>query len=260
MIATSWEARFDGSWRFAVELSASRRVNGLAGLSRTMSIMPLSLADVCTHDGLVTTAGFFRVIAHDSTGEERRSDRRQRRQARRSMRLQPEGPSTGPTTLLLIDPHDPQQLTARFNRRWARLFARLLASSLDRQLAQGRSPESNRLLAARAQVLVSPTMRRALAQNWANLLVQARIPPVVRDPRVPLNRDYIIAREPDIQQMLNALLAPLPAQARGAAMASWLLSDGTGPLYDRRRSADLGIALRESIAQLDPSVCLAPSA
>jgi hypothetical protein len=78
----------------------------------------------------------------------------------------------------------------------------------------------------------------------------------MRDLRVPLNRESIIACEPDIQEMLNALLAPVPAPARGTAFASWLLSDGTGPLYNRHRSADLGIALREAIAQLDASTSL----
>lgn len=197
--------------------------------------------------------------AHDRTGDERRiqrRQRRQRRQARQSMRLQPEGPITGATTLLLFNPNEPEQLTPRFNRRWARLCARLLASPLDRQLAHGHSPESNRLLAARAQVLVSPVMRLALSQSWKNLLAQSRTPPTMRNPRVPLNREGIISRESDICEMLNALTDPLPTPARGTAMVSCLLSDGAGPLYDRRRSAELGTALREAIAQLDPSASL----
>jgi hypothetical protein len=52
--------------------------------------------------------------------------------------------------------------------------------------------------------------------------------------------------------MIEALLAPAPVSVRGPAMVSWLLSDGAGPLYDRRRSADVADALREAIAQLDP--------
>jgi hypothetical protein len=160
------------------------------------------------------------------------------------------------TTLLVIDPRDPQALTARTNRTWIRLVARLLAASLDYQLAQGRSPESNLFLAARAQALVSPVERRALAQNWENLLVRARRSPVWRDPRVRLNRERIIACEADIREMLDVLLAPLPTPARGTAMARRLLSDGMGPIFNGRRSDDLGIILREAIAQLDPSVCL----
>jgi hypothetical protein len=81
----------------------------------------------------------------------------------------------------------------------------------------------------------------------------------MRSPRTPLDRNRIISCEPEIQAMVNALLTPLPTPARGAAMASWLLADGTGPLYNRR-SGDLGIALAEAIAHLDASVSLASSA
>ncbi len=177
--------------------------------------------------------------------------------AKRGGRCGP-GPRRRPRgqTLLLLDPDDPQQLTARSNRRWGRLVARLLAPSLDRQLAQGRSSESSRLLAVRAHLLVSPAVRHALARNWEDLLVRARTPPVPRDPRVPINRHSIVASEPEIREIGHALLAPLPVAARGVAMASRLLSDGRGPLYDRRRSADVSSAVRSVIAELDPSVSL----
>jgi len=39
-------------------------------------------------------------------------------------------------------------------------------------------------------------------------------------------------------------------------MVSWLLRDGTGPIYNRRLSGDLGITLREAIAQLGSSALL----
>jgi len=206
----------------------------------------------------MTTSGFFRVIDHDRAGEERRLDRRRRR-ARRSTRLQTGGPGTGPTTLLLIDPDHPGQLTARSNRGWGRLLARLLAPTLDRQLAQGRPSESSHLSAVRAQALVSPAVRCTLAENWESLVVQAHTPPALRDSRVPINRAGIIACEPEIQALLDALLAPLPVPARGVAMASWLLADGAGPVYDPRYSADLGRVVREATTRLDPSVTLAGS-
>ena len=159
-------------------------------------------------------------------------------------------------TLLLIDPESPTPLTVRSNAPWVRLAVRLLASTLDRQLAEGRPPESNRLLAARALELVAPATRAALAQNWAHLLKTARTPPPVGAHRVPLNRDGIVACAAEVHQILNALVDPLPPPARGAAMVSWLLRDGTGPLYDRRRSAELAASLREVTAQLDPALSL----
>jgi hypothetical protein len=101
-------------------------------------------------------------------------------------------------------------------------------------------------------MLVSPVMRRALVQNWENLLVQARRPPVMRDPRARLSRERIVACESDIREMLVALVAPL-APPRGTAMAVRLLGDGAGPVFNRGRSAELGSALRHTIANLDPS-------
>ncbi len=67
-----------------------------------------------------------------------------------------------------------------------------------------------------------------------------------------MNRDSIIASGQEIQAMIEALLGPAPVSVRGPAMVSWLLSDGAGPLYDRRRSDDVAGALREATAQLDP--------
>jgi hypothetical protein len=160
----------------------------------------------------------------------------------------------GVVTLLLIDPNSPAPLSVRPNRRWVRVLVRLFAATLDRQLAQGRAPESNRILAARAQELVLPRTRRALAQNWAHVLKTARTPPPIG--RVPLNREGVIACEAELHALLSALVDPLPPPARGAAMVSWLLRDGTGPLYDRRRSAELASMLREVNAQLDPSFTL----
>ncbi|MGO8862386.1 MAG: hypothetical protein ACLQRH_16715 [Acidimicrobiales bacterium] len=159
-------------------------------------------------------------------------------------------------TLLLIHPDSPAQLTARPNRRWVRILVRLFGAALDHQLAQGRPPESNRILAARAQELVLSTTRRSLAQDWAHLLKTARTPPPIGGRRVPLNREGVIACEAELHAILSALVDPFPPAARGAAMVSWLLRDGTGPLYDRRRSAELANALREITAQLEPSFTL----
>jgi hypothetical protein len=175
-------------------------------------------------------------------------------------------PATGPgrggagtTNLLLIDPRYPLALVARANRRWVRAVVRVLGSSLDAQLAQGRPPESNRFLAARAQFLVSPAGREALGQNWVNLLERAGQSPPPRSPRVRPNRRTLASCEAGIREMLALLARPLPISVRGAAMASVLLSDGTGPLYRPQGTLELGRSLAEVKAQLDPSASLLPS-
>jgi hypothetical protein len=105
-------------------------------------------------------------------------------------------------------------------------------------------------------VLVSPTMRLALARDWRNVSAQARKAPVMRDPRGRLNRRGVTACQSEIEQAIDALLVELPVPARGAAALSWLLRDGTGPLYAQRCSADLRKILCDAIAQLDPEVPL----
>lgn len=100
-------------------------------------------------------------------------------------------------------------------------------------------------------MLVSRGMRLELAANLSNVLARAYRPSVMRTPRVPLNSDSIAAAGLEIQETAHALLSPRPISARGTAMVSCLLSDGTGPLYNWRRSAELAGALDEALAELN---------
>lgn len=129
----------------------------------------------------------------------------------------------------------------------------LLGSSLDRELAAGRPPESGRLLAARAEDLVSLRKRQALARDWRRLLDMARRPSAPGPARMLLRRDQIAVAEPEVREMMSRLLAPLPVAAQGVATVSVLLTDATGPLYNRRSHTALVTLLRTATAQLDPS-------
>ncbi|HEY7947600.1 MAG TPA: hypothetical protein VID75_07990 [Acidimicrobiales bacterium] len=159
--------------------------------------------------------------------------------------------------LLIHDPRDPERLVARSSRSRDRLVARVFASALDRRLAQGVSPESNVLLALRAQILARPETRRAIARNWDHLVRVARGEAVSR---VPLRRHHIVTAESDIADMRRALLSELPAPARGVAMAAVLLRDGAGPLYNGRSAVDLRRAVQDVTARLDPASSLVASA
>jgi hypothetical protein len=150
-------------------------------------------------------------------------------------------------------PKNPQSRTSSHDiRPWSRLLARLLAPSLDRQLARGCSPASSRHLALRAQELVSQAGRRELAHDWDHVLEAARRSPAPRSPRLGLCRDRVIDAEDEVKAMLAVLADPLPIATRGAAMASQLLSDGTGPLCNRRSPVDLRAAVRETARLMDP--------
>ena len=205
----------------------------------------------------MTSPDLLRVIGYDRAGADRRFERRLRQQAQRTMRLQPDGSNTGrQSTLLVLDPAHPERVIARTDRIWRRILSRPIASRVDRQIASGRSTDSSRVVARRAHALVSPAVRGRLARDWEGLLTQARRPRGMHDPRVPFNSGSIMGCENQIVQLISALSASLPLPARGVAMASQLLSDGAGPLYNRRRSADLDSALRSVLSQLDPSISL----
>jgi len=160
--------------------------------------------------------------------------------------------------ILTTDRADPERFVLRANPMWLRLPARMFAFSLDRRLASGVQPESGRLLASRASQLVSAPSRAALVQNWDHLIERAGKAPVARSSRVRLCRDRIMRADDDIRAMTEALATPYPTPARGVAIASWLLGDATGPLYNRYSTTDLRTVLRMSIAELDPAAPLPP--
>jgi hypothetical protein len=146
------------------------------------------------------------------------------------------------------------------DRRRDALLARLLAPSLDRKLAAGRSPESHPLLAIRAQALVAPDMRRTLARTLAEVVKKGSRSRQTGVGRIPLCRDRIIAAESDLREMIAYLSAPFPLPARGVAMVTSLLRDGLGPLYNPNCAADLGLVVREAVAALNTSLELDLSA
>ncbi len=145
--------------------------------------------------------------------------------------------------------HDP---APKHERPWDRLLAGALAPSLDRQLAAGYPPRSSRALAVRAREITTQAARRELAQRWTSVLDHARRRPVPRFVHVPLHRSAVIAAAADLHEMISALTSGRPIDARGVAMASSLLSDGTGPLYNRRSLVDLGAVVRDATRQMDP--------
>src|SRR5271156_2227961 len=108
------------------------RLNVLAGMSRTMSMMPLTNHGVTAHDGRVTPY-------------EMSSDNRRR--AEGSSLRRPAEPDTVATPLLFVGRSEPRRLTARPNRLWSRLVTRFLGPSLDHRLVRGCSPDAGLLMA-----------------------------------------------------------------------------------------------------------------
>ena len=156
-----------------------------------------------------------------------------------------------------VEAHDDYMSTYRMpqaassgNRPWDRWLARVSAPFLDHQLATGYPEGASRVRAFRAQQISSRAGRRELAQCWQHVLDQARRPAEPRPARAPLCRDRVTAAEDDVRDMLAVLAGPLPISARGAAMASALLTDGTGPLYNRHCPRGLGAAVRDATSRM----------
>jgi len=111
----------------------------------------------------------------------------------------------------------------------------------------------------RANLLVEPATRAELAECWLRTLGRAAQARSVAGPRVPLQRSRVFAAHAEIRRMIVALRAQAPVPVRGVAIASVLLSDGTGPLYNARSGLDLRGAVRDAIRHLDPSAQLLTS-
>jgi hypothetical protein len=167
---------------------------------------------------------------------------------------------------VLLD-DDRGQLTVERLRPWHRVLARGQAARLDRELAEGASPEANASLAARATRLTSTEFRRDLAASLRRILVAAgesawpaaagaplgpARPPLgpARPLRVPLRTTRISQSAPQLAALASRLLEPGPVPARGVAMVTQLLADGTGPLYREVAREDLGAMAERAAAAL----------
>lgn len=187
----------------------------------------------------------FNLSSRHHKGEEPRASHREQRAEERVAFSQANRASA------IVDVTvSPEGRTVRFPL-WIRVGTILKGASLDDKLAQGHAPDTSPLLAARAQSLVAPTRRLALAENWLSLLVDAREPAEYLSAKIPLVRERIIGAKAPIEALALALQAPRPT-ARGVAMASSLLSDGSGPIYNRACSIDFVSTVYEIIALLDP--------
>jgi hypothetical protein len=78
--------------------------------------------------------------------------------------------------------------------------------------------------------------------------------PAARRLRVPICRDRVRDSSEEFGDLIRRLLAGGPVAARGVALASVLLSDGSGPLYHRANPDDVRARVREAVNALDPAV------
>jgi hypothetical protein len=114
--------------------------------------------------------------------------------------------------------------------RLARLAAAVRTSRLDAALARGADPSRSAQLAARADMLSAPRARTVMADQLDRLLRADTIDEVGRWGVRP-NQDAIIANTDAMLALSAQLRGTEPIHARGTAILSELMRDGTGPLY-----------------------------
>jgi hypothetical protein len=128
------------------------------------------------------------------------------------------------------------------------LGARLQRARLDRELAEGCSPERSPLHALRARQLVDPRVRAQLAMSLRHVVQDAAEPCAVLTP-VRLRHSVVLLslrqeevgtwREP-LLGLAHRLDGPAAVNPCGIARLRSLLTDGAGPLYNPDPRRGLG--------------------
>jgi hypothetical protein len=131
-----------------------------------------------------------------------------------------------------------------------RLSAWWHRAELDHQLAAGADPVHGTPLHLRAEQLSSRAERVQLARAFEDVLREARRRPPVSGVREPLRRREIRECDEDILALAHRLEDERAIDVQGAAMATLLLSDPSGPLC-RAGDVTLRFAVRSARLALD---------
>ena len=145
--------------------------------------------------------------------------------------------------------------SSRYRRRRPtledRVIARMLARSLDRELAAGAPAHLSGAHAARLGQLTTDRTRRAVA-NGLDRLVERADAPSSRFQRTGAPcREQVREATETMRAIAARLRSAEPLEARGIARLRTLLSDPTGPFYTPVQADSLAVALHETIRLLD---------
>ena len=161
--------------------------------------------------------------------------------------------------LLIAVSHDPLRLVASRQRPWDGIVARWRSLTLDAELANGAAAEDQRLRLVRARQLTSPRYCEKLAARWESLLSRSLSPKAQRRPggaAIPVQHRHVAAAQAEIRRLIETLREGGAVPARGAAVASLLLTDGTGPVFNPAQAYRLKRAVLFAANQLDPQTLL----
>lgn len=153
--------------------------------------------------------------------------------------------------LVLLERPD-HTIDVRAARLADHLVAHLSGARLDRDLAMGVSPDADVVHALRARQLVRPRRRRVMAGCLRRVVDEAEGTAEHSPAAVPVARERVLGAAEELRRLAEMLLTPAPLPARGLAMVSVLVSDGSGPLYYDRPRGDLRALATRAMAALDP--------
>jgi hypothetical protein len=133
-----------------------------------------------------------------------------------------------------------------------RIAASFGARRLDRELAEGTSPETNVGLALRARRLTEPDRRWSIAGALRRIVRDVEANRTRRLGCVAPNSQAVEAARDELNQLADTLADPGPVAAHGVAQAWLLLTDGTGPLYNPGSCEPLSVLAAQATQQLRP--------
>jgi hypothetical protein len=132
-----------------------------------------------------------------------------------------------------------------------RVIARMLARSLDRELAAGAPAHLSGAHAARSGQLAADRTRRALASGLDRLIERAEAPPSRFQITAVPCREQVRQATGMIRAIAARLRSAEPLDVRGIARLRTFLSDPTGPFYTPAQADALTVALHDTIRLLD---------
>jgi len=136
----------------------------------------------------------------------------------------------------------------RLRAAWAR-------EDLDRRLAEGADPDTDALLHTRAELLVTPASRAALAAGLERAVAAADEPGVALSSAAPVRRGPVRGARHELMGLAGELRHMPDPRPRGVAMAERLLTEPASVLFTAASSAEVSRAARDAVENLRAADC-----
>ena len=127
-----------------------------------------------------------------------------------------------------------------------RLRVRWAGPDLDRRLADGADPGSDRLLGLRAARLLTPTGRATAASGIEAAVASVHKPLTPFSSAVPIRRGAVHGARRELMALAGDLRHMPTVHARGVAFAGRLITDPESPLYTAGSSDQIVSAVHDA--------------